>query len=493
LLAAGAGIGGTLVSSSTGIPGGAAVFTAAFDRIFPAAKVSMYDLFTKFRADIRRDMHVEIASHALLQAKTALNLAREQYLVSYLDSRRRHMDGGDGLVQTKSYAIQTAPKYDSTFAFMALERDENGKIKETDKNITLIRGGLPVYALCVAEQMNVYQEIALLHAYQPNLVLPDVWLRMGDQYVTAPSGGGVRTASTTSKLTNAVRVLSRDGSKTLKHNDKVILRSPASRNIAATGSGQETLAATAPSSQIGQPEIFTIERVTGSAPNGEIRNGDTVALRAPNGRCYVTAPSGGGTVSANGANRGATETFTIEIAAPVAPPELLSGSLRGEVTYAEHVAKLRTFAKKRYDEVRDMFEFLVNDRTSRKAITFGRQEWSKGNISGKHEYYYALFVRDVYSDLEVDRLFTHESTYQPRKPQGYDDPENDVRMHWGIDGYREHMRRLYYYAKYSYFHALRPLLTIADDTMKLCEQLSRDALFATEFSYTARTTPKHEL
>jgi hypothetical protein len=87
---------------------------------------------------------------------------------------------------------------------------------------------------------------------------------------------------------------------------------------------------------------------------------------------------------------------------------------------------------------------------------------------------------------------TTQVTASPTKPAGYDDPDNDLRMQWAIDGYREHVRRLYYYAKYSYFYALRPLITIADDTMKLCEQLSRDPLLATEFSYSARTTPRHE-
>src|SRR5204863_7810217 len=114
---------------------------------------------------------------------------------------------------------------------------------------------------------------------------------------------------------------------------------PAGTNVTADGGGGGALEAKMPANQVGDFETFTIERVSNppSAPGAEIKNGDTVALKAANGRHYVSASTAAGSLTAGATQRGASETFTIQIAA--APPvqaEPPSG-LRAEGGYVEHI------------------------------------------------------------------------------------------------------------------------------------------------------------
>ena len=484
---------GHILSAASGIPGGAAVFTILFDRLYPAQKVSQYDLFNQFRADILRDVKNLIAQHAELQAKGALQMAREHYLVTYLNSRRENMDGGDGFAQTKNYAITTADKYTLALVFLSLDRETTGKIKDTDQNISTVRAGLPVYAICVAEYINALQEVAILHAYQPKVVLPDVWLRTRDQYVTATPADGVRYAATDKPLAKAMRVLNRNGSKTLKHGDSVILRSPASTNITAAGGGGGALEAKTAANPIEPSAVFTIERVSDPASSAghEIADGDSIALKTSDGTHWVSAPDGGGPLTANATQRTAKETFKIEIKPHTVKADPPAAGLRGDIPYVEHVKNLRTYAAGRYNDVRDMFEFLVNERTRR--VYADQQHWKETH--SKHgqdmiQNWYALSFRDPVYNIEVDRDQPDESEI---KPYGWDDPANCSRLQWGIDEYREHLRRVYYYFKYRYFDALRPLLTIADDTQKLCDKMWSDPLMATEYSYIARTAPEYQV
>jgi hypothetical protein len=479
-------------SAATGIPGGGAVFTFLFDHLFPAQKVSQYDLFNKFRADILRDVKNLIAEHAELQARGALQLAREHYLVNYLNSRRENMDGGDGFTQTKGYAIATADKYTLAMVFLSLSRDTSGRIKETDQNISLVRAGLPVYAICVGEYINALQEVALLHAYQPKLALPDVWLKTRGQYVTATPADGVRYASTDKPLARALRVLNRNGAQTLKHGDTVVLRSPVSTNVTAAGGGGGALEAKTPASKIEASAVFTIERVSNppSVAGQPIGDGDSIALRASNGTYWVSAPDGGGPLTAGGTRCGEHETFRIEIKTHTVKAEPPAAAVRGELPYTEHLKNLRTFAAARYNDVRDMFEFLVNERTKR--VYGDQQHWKHTRSVHEQmliENYYALSFRDPVYNIEVDRDAPSESEI---KPYGWDDPANCSSLQWGIDEYREHLRRVYYYFKYRYFDAMRPLLTIGDDTQKLCDQMWSDPLMATEYSYIARTAREYQ-
>jgi len=477
-------MGGHALSAATGIPGGAAVFTFVFNIISPAKKVSSYDLFTKFRADILRDVTVLIADNASTQAKAALKSAREQYVVTYLNARRHDPGGADA----KSRANDVAGHYVRALDSIPLARGSE-KISDTDSNRAMVRAGLPVYAIIVAEYINILQEIALISAFKPELVLPDVWLKTRGQYVTASPSSGVRYEAADAPLTKAVRVLHRDGSKTLKHGDKVILRSPASTNISASGGGG-ALEAKVPSKQIGDAETFTIERVPAlPAPQDQtIKSGDSIALKASNGR-YVTAPDGGGPLAASAQSRGAAETFVLQVAAPkvAEEPPRLEGNLRGTV---DALQNLRTFAALRYEDTRDMFELLVNARVGGNVIRPDLEYRAVPHMNAPSDFHYKMAFRDTQYNMELDRVDT-KTVGKPEPPPGFDDPNRDTRLQWGMDGYREHLRRVYYSFKYRYFSALRPLLTIADDTQKLCDQLSKDPLMSTEYSYIARTTPEY--
>lgn len=104
---------------------------------------------------------------------------------------------------------------------------------------------------------------------------------------------------------------------------------------------------------------------------------------------------------------------------------------------------------------------------------------------------HGLPVHEVYPfefDIEVT-----EWSYSQDKPDGWDDPDHCAHLMWRLDGYREHLRRMYCYFKYRYFHAMRPLLTIADETEQFCDRLWTDPLLATEYAYNARIAPKFTL
>lgn len=483
---------GAVASTATGIPGGAAVFGIVFEFAYPAKKVSLYDILTNLRADIHRDIENFIASNAATQAKAALQHAREQYLVTYLNARRNNMNGGDGLRKARGDVIAARERYIQPFNFLALEMSA-GKVKTTEQNLAVIRYGLPVYAMCVAEYVNVLQEIALVHAYQPKLVLPDVWLKTRDQYVTATPNDGVRYGAVSDRLAKALRVLNKSGDKTLRHGDTVVLRSPSGTNITAAGGGGGALDANTPSSRIGAQETFTIERVSTppSAKGDAINSGDSIALKASNGAHYVSAPDGGGRLTAAANNRAAGEIFKIEITpfeVKTDPPALKVIPGR---PYSEYLDDLRTYASNRYNDVRDRFELLVKDRTATNRVDSGRWDTVRHSTSTS-SFEYALYIRDHMYNFEIDAEII-KSVANPIKPQGWDDPKSCVRLLWGIDGYREHLRRIYCFFKYRYFHALRPLLTIADETENLCDQMWTDALLATEYAYSARTAPKFTL
>jgi hypothetical protein len=469
----------------SGIPGGSAIFTAAFNRIFPEKKVSTYDLFSRFRADILRDVKNLIATNTVFQANGALRNAHEQYLITYLNARRAAMNGGEALTEAKSALTAVASPYITVLSFLSVECDPDGTIRDTDQNASTIRAGLPVFATCVAEYMNVLQEMALLHAYQPKLAAPDVWLRTRDQYVTATTDG-VRYGATEEPLHQALRVLERNGAQTLRHGDKVILRTPASTNVTAIDGGGGALSAKTPSRHIAEWEVFTIESVDSSGAG--IGSGGKIALRTHDGH-YVTAPDGGGPLAATAKQRGAAETFAVEIHRPAlhAEPPLASNGLPYEVP----LQNLRTFADLRYKDVRDYFLFLVGERTSGKHVYPDQEHWtiSYSKLAQRFEEdRWSLSFRDNVYRFELDRVAPDSQ----QKPPGWDDFDNYDVLQTAMDQYRQGLRTTAYYYKYRHFDALRPLLTIADDTRRLCEEMWNDPLAATEYAYAARTTPEYK-
>lgn len=494
----------------SGIPGGVAIFSQAFNRLVPEKKTSIHNVLKQFREDIRQDVENMIAKHSALQAKGALELAHEKYLIQYLNSRRANMSGGAPLEQTKTYAINSADAFSLALAFLALDKD-GAKIKDTEANVAIVREGLPVYALAAAEYINALQEIAILHAYQPSLVMPEVWLKTRGKYVTASASDGVRYGDTTSPLTYALRVLNKNGEKKLKHGDKVILRSPSSMNVTAANGGGGVLDAKTPTSQIGANEVFTIERISTppSTVGQEINTGDSIALRAANGTSFVSAPDNGGPLTATAPHVQSWETFTIEYAPPslrvpspepppaeelpeIAPPAApMLGDANDARPYAAHIANLATYAKKRYEEVRDMFTFLINDRVAGKHIYPDQKHWDISYSRAGQKMYedrYSLSFRDNIYQTEYDRVAPDSQ----QKPPGWDNFNAHAPLQRAMDQYRDHLRRTYYGYKYRYFDAVRPLLTIATETQKICDQMWSDPLMATEFSYVARTTPVYE-
>ncbi|HEX8030758.1 MAG TPA: hypothetical protein VF491_19935, partial [Vicinamibacterales bacterium] len=264
--------------------------------------------------------------------------------------------------------------------------------------------------------------------------------------------------------------------------------SPASTNLSVAGNALE---AKTPSNQIGDAETFTIERVPAppATQDQTIKPGDSIALKASNGN-YVTAPDGGKPLAASARSCGAAETFVLEVRASktVDAPPLLEGNLRGTV---DALQNLRTFAALRYEDTRDMFELLINARTGGSVVRLDLGYRETARMNAPTDYHYKMAFRDTVYDLELDRVET-TTTGTPQPPPGFADPDRDGRLQWGMDGYREHLRRVYYSFKYRYFRALRPLLTIADETKKLCDQMSRDPLMSTEYSYIARTTPEYK-
>jgi hypothetical protein len=135
---------------------------------------------------------------------------------------------------------------------------------------------------------------------------------------------------------------------------------------------------------------------------------------------------------------------------------------------------------------------LVNHRDATLLVAStedGNQKHTQKAIDGDL-YGYSIFVRDAHYNTELDRRDWPQK-WQQQPPPYFNDPANDRLLQAAIDGYRDHLRKVHYSFKYRYFHALRPLLSIADETQKLCDQMWGDPLMATEFSYVARTTPEH--
>jgi hypothetical protein len=489
---------GMIAGTLSGVPGGAAIFTAVFDRLWPAGKVSMHDVLSQFREDILRDVKSLIAENATFQATGALRSAHEKYLITYINLRRAGIYGGSELTTAKQTALSTADNFSNVLNFLSLQK-VGTKISETDQNVAMIRKGLPVYAICVAEYMNALQETALIHAYQPNLVLPDVRLRIRGQYMTSTSDRGAFTMATDNPLRVAVRLLNRNGSKTLKHGDTVVLRTPGGTNITAVNGGGGALSVKTPASQIGKDETYVIERSDGGQTGQVINTNDKVVLRVANGANYVSAPAGGGAVNAGGTLRGKPEVFTIEItpftvkaAPPQAPPQAASTS--DEPPYMAHVANLRSYASLRYNDARDMFELLVKDRIG-KSIHVNKRHWQEAVHGGggdvgtvSYEDRYSLSFRDDIYNIDIN--YVHPGGQN--KPAGWDDPDRYEPLQLAIEHYRRHIAQTYYYFKYRYFEAVRPLLTIADDTQRLCEQIWKDPLVATEFAYVSRSTPEYQ-
>jgi hypothetical protein len=483
---------GSVIMAASGIPGGAAAFNFAFGLLWPEPKVSMMDVLSKFREDILRDVKDLIAEHATFQAQGALRTAHEHYLITYLNLRRDGVHGGEKLTTAKQTAITNAGNFTKALDFLSLKM-QDGKVAQTEQNAAILRHGLPVYVICVAEYINALQEAALIHAYQPKLVMPDVWLKTRDKYVTASPDGGVRYGDTTKPLNMALRVLHRNGSKTLAHGDKVILRTPSGTNISAVGGGGGALTAKTPASQIGNNETFVIERVSSppSAAGQAISAGDQIALRAPDGTHYVSAPDGGGPLTAGASQRASWETFKIEIT-PFELETLKAAPLQAAdpaPPYAAHVQNLRTYATLRYNDIRDMFGVLIADRIAGERIYLDKEHWTKpvsttdGGLG--LEDHYTLSWRDKVRNLEFDHVYPGADV----KPPGWDDPENHPPLQMAMDQYRQHVAQTYYYFKYRYVDAIRPLLKIADETQRFCEQMWSDPLVATEYAYSARTTP----
>jgi hypothetical protein len=477
-----------VIGTVSGIPGGSAVFGAAFNVIWPANKVSLHDLFNSFRADILREVKTLIAQHATFQAKGALESAHEQYLISYANARRANMGGGPGLETVRTYAVNAGAAFLNALNFLSLERDERGRIRDTEQNVASAKAGLPLYALCVSEYINVLQETALLHAFKPALVLPDVRLRTRDQYVVASPADGVRYSATSDPLGRALRVLSRAGHRTLKHGDRVVLRSPAGTNVTAIDGGGKGLVATTPTRHIAGWEEFTIERVGNppAKPGDDIGSGDSVALRTQSGH-YLSAPDGGGPLNGAAAHRAAWETFTIEIIPPPAPlGDEVPPKTTAQRPFDPHIENLRTFATRRYNDTREIFLFLVRERQSGKHIFVNQQHSTFVEDDDRYDLWSQSF-RDAVYNLDVDLV-----ERKVAKPAGWDDFENHPPLQIGMDMYRQHLATYAYYFKYRYFDAIRKLPAIADETLEFCEAMWTDALLATEYSYAARTAPRFD-
>lgn len=484
---------GSLASYLLEVPGGASVFSFVFNKIWPQQETSTYDLFSRFRADILNDVRRLIASNAVFQAQGAMRIAHNQYLVDYLNSRRDSIN--TNVSAPRNSIVLVASQFGQSLAFLALERGENGAIKDTPQNAELVAAGLPVYVLLAMEYMNALQEAALLHAFDPANVLPDIYLKLHNgEYMLGDPKKGVIGGAAKQPLTEAVRVLNRGGSATLHHGDTVLLRTPSGQNVTAAEGGGGALVATAPANHVGGWEIFTVVKIGATAAGTPIANGDAIALQPERKNFYLQAQGGGQPVNAAAPHAASWETFRVDIHRDEAlrpDPQLLTAT----PAYEQHVENLRQHARDAYKEIQRMYAFLVADRQSAAKYVYVDQyqdtlkvynditkSWSFNNR-------YALSFRDKRYNWNIDRVMREWGD----KPAGWDDFANHAPLNQAMDQYRQNLAHTYFHFKYRYYEAAQRLETFADETLDMCRRLASDPLAATAFSYAARTTPYHAL
>ncbi len=486
---------GALASTLLEVPGGASVFSFAFNLIWPQKETSTYDLFSRFRADLQRDMRRLIATNAVFQAEGALRNVHKLYLVNYLNSRRAHINTDVAL--PRAYITTLAAQFQLALAFLSLERGENNAIKDTPQNAEMVAAGLPVYVLIAMEYVNALQEAALMHAYDPAKALPDVYLKLRNgQYVLQDAQKGLISGPTQTPLTQAVRVLNRSGSATLHHGDTVLLRTPSGHNVGALEGGGGDLVATAPPQHVGGWEIFTVVKIGATVAGTPIADGDRIALQPEKKIFYLQAEGGDGKpVTARGPHPEIWETFTVETQRDKYVTEGMQLEAGALPPYEEHIDNLRQLARDAFKEIQRMFAYLVADRQSAAKYIYVDQHHESSwdplpnvLLPGKNDKY-TLSFRDKMYNWNIDR----DHREWGDKPPGWDNYASYGPLNQAMDQYRQNLAHVYYNFKYRYFDAAQRLETIADETLELCRQMASDPLRATAFSYAARTTPRYQL
>jgi carbamate kinase len=89
------------------------------------------------------------------------------------------------------------------------------------------------------------------------------------------------------------------------------LRADNGQYVCAEGGGGGEVVANRDRAQ--EWETFTVERVPGRRGRGNVRTGDSIALRADNGQYVCAEGGGGGEVVANRDRAQEWETFTVEL------------------------------------------------------------------------------------------------------------------------------------------------------------------------------------
>jgi carbamate kinase len=142
--------------------------------------------------------------------------------------------------------------------------------------------------------------------------MPDIHLRADNgQYVCAEGGGGREVVANRDRAqeweTFTLELI--DGR--FRGDSRIALRADNGQYVCAEGGGGREVVANRDSAR--EWETFTVERVPGRRGRGNVRTGDSIALRADNGQ-YVCAEGGGGReVVANRDRAQEWETFTVEL------------------------------------------------------------------------------------------------------------------------------------------------------------------------------------
>jgi|GEM_PF-3992529 len=448
-----ASIAGGKASDRLGVPGGATVCAFAFNYLWPRKEKSQYQIFQSFREDILADVNKMLQQDTVKKAHAQLNAARGHYLANYLTTRGTDIDIPTSLAALRSSALTHAEQFSTAISTLLPPEIDTG-IEKTAANVALAKASLPLYVVGAGEYINALQEWALICAYKPSLVMPDIFLKASNgQYLSAENGGGGRVTATGTAIPLDKRVglnkpvsVFRVQPGVLHSGDQVFLRAPNFLNLSATEGGNHDLLAVA--DHVAGWETFTLEKVGGG---GEIQNGDRVSLRTASGHYLSAKEGGGGAVGVKAPHVAGWETWTVEVnAAPTGPDD----------DYEKCIASIAQNAASILERIRTMYTFILEDRKSKiEDVIFGTS--------------YYLLISVV--DRLIDKLVL--------------DSGGITTAGYYRDAYKEHLAYTYYNFTYRYYDAAKRLETVAAETRKMCEEMRSGAQGSkrcTDFRFQAR-------
>ncbi|MES2039359.1 MAG: hypothetical protein V4495_16120 [Pseudomonadota bacterium] len=297
-----------LAGAAAPIPGAGAVMGVIFNALWPANKQMSYDVLSRFRDDILRDVEAYTANVEFTRTRNLLTAARREMMVDYTTAKRTGIDDGRGSsdavlsqIQRLASNLQTAPSM-----FIPGSPWTNPLPPPT---ATLLAAGMPVYLSSQVEYLAALAESMMLQAFDTRRASRS-YLRQGTALLTVAEEHALLDAGTLD-ATTALELVPLGGGA-VSSGDSISVRCSNDHyyfSVWQDAPAQLTAIAT----EMGRDEKLCMERIdaAGVVLTGDIRHNDRVTLTAANGLRLRADNGGGESIYANTLNRAAWETFTV--------------------------------------------------------------------------------------------------------------------------------------------------------------------------------------